>query len=125
MRDPVLAVRSPDTPPPALEELAREEDPTSPFITREWLVTNGLGGYASGTVAGIATRRFHGLLMAALPAPLGRTMMLAHVGEVIRLPDGRAAHLGATPRLPLDGEALPFASLVEFRLEYGLPIWRY
>ena len=41
--------------------------------TREWLVTNGLGGYASGTVAGVVTRRYHGLLIAALPAPLGRT----------------------------------------------------
>ena len=35
-------------------------------------MTNGLGGYASGTVAGVATRRYHGLLIAALPAPLGR-----------------------------------------------------
>ena len=42
-----------------------------PLLTREWLVTNGLGGYASGTVAGVATRRYHGLLIAALPAPLG------------------------------------------------------
>ena len=45
---------------------------TEPLLTREWLVTNGLGGYASGTVAGVATRRYHGLLIAALPAPLGR-----------------------------------------------------
>ena len=38
-------------------------------LTREWLVTNGLGGYASGTVRGVATRRYHGLLIAALPGP--------------------------------------------------------
>ena len=38
---------------------------------REWLVTNGLGGYASGTVAGLLTRRYHGLLVAALPPPHG------------------------------------------------------
>jgi len=44
------------------------------LVTREWLVTNGLGGYASGTVAGVITRRYHGLLIAALPAPLGRTV---------------------------------------------------
>ena len=43
----------------------------TPLITREWLVTNGLGGYASGTIAGVSTRRYHGLLIAALPAPLG------------------------------------------------------
>ena len=40
---------------------------------KEWIVTNGLGGYASGTVAGTLTRRFHGLLIAALPTPFGRT----------------------------------------------------
>ena len=83
-----------------MDELAKEDDPTSPFVTREWLVTNGLGGYASGTVATIATRRFHGLLIAALPPPLGRTMVIAHVSETVRLADGRAAQLGAqTPRV--------------------------
>ena len=40
-------------------------------LTEEWLVTNGLGGYASGTVSGAITRRYHGLLMAALPNPAG------------------------------------------------------
>ena len=40
-----------------------------PLLTREWLITNGVGGYASGTVAGVVTRRYHGLLIAALPAP--------------------------------------------------------
>jgi hypothetical protein len=41
------------------------------LLTREWLVTNGIGGYATGTIAGVATRRYHGLLVAALPVPLG------------------------------------------------------
>ena len=41
---------------------------------REWLVTNGIGGFASGTIAGMLTRRYHGLLMAALQPPLGRTL---------------------------------------------------
>ncbi|MHC5924317.1 glycogen debranching enzyme N-terminal domain-containing protein [Nostoc sp.] len=44
--------------------------------SREWLVTNGIGGYASGTVAGLLTRRYHGLLVAASKPPLGRTLML-------------------------------------------------
>ncbi len=39
-------------------------------LTREWLVTNGIGGYAIGTVAGVNTRRYHGLLGAALRPPL-------------------------------------------------------
>ena len=69
MNDPVLRIPWPSTQPPPMEELAREEDPTSPFITREWLVTNGLGGYASGTVATFATRRYHGLLVAGRTIP--------------------------------------------------------
>ena len=44
------------------------------LLLREWLVTNGRGGYASGTLAGAATRRYHGLVIAALPAPVGRTI---------------------------------------------------
>ena len=46
-----------------------------PLVTREWLVTNGLGGYASGTVGGVSSRRYHGLLVAALSTPWGRYMM--------------------------------------------------
>ena len=60
-----------------------------PLVEREWLVTNGLGGYASGTIAGVCTRRYHGYLIAALPAPLGRMMMLNHLIEQVRLPDHR------------------------------------
>ncbi|MEK6604949.1 MAG: glycogen debranching enzyme N-terminal domain-containing protein, partial [Nitrospirota bacterium] len=49
--------------------------------SREWLVTNGLGGYASGTVAGLLTRRYHGLLVAALKPPVGRTLLVAKLDE--------------------------------------------
>ena len=55
---------------------------------KEWLVTNGLGGYASGTIAGTLTRRFHALLIAALPTPFGRTVMLNALWERLRWPDG-------------------------------------
>lgn len=48
---------------------------------REWLVTNGIGGYASGTVAGLLTRRYHGILVAALQPPLGRTLLVAKLDE--------------------------------------------
>jgi predicted glycogen debranching enzyme len=93
-------------------------------VTREWLVANGLGGYASGTVGGLPTRRFHGLLIAALPAPLGRTMMLNHLREHLRLPDGAA--LAMTGIEPFLGRLeLPEQFLAEFRLENGRPIWRY
>jgi len=51
---------------------------------REWLVTSGLGGFASRTVAGTATRRYHGLLIAALQPPLGRTPLVAGIDESVR-----------------------------------------
>src|SRR3954469_9264378 len=72
---------------------------TSPRpLDDEWLVTNGLGGYASGTVSGACTRRFHGLLIAALPAPLGRAIMLNHLNEELELPGGRVVRLGGDER---------------------------
>ena len=52
-------------------------------IRREWLITNGRGGYASGTVLGIPTRRYHGFLVAAARAPLERWLMLSSVLERI------------------------------------------
>src|SRR5438876_5445679 len=66
----------------------RHGDPLDGLLTREWLVTNALGGYASGTIGGACTRRFHGLLIAALPAPLGRTMMFNHLAETLEGQDG-------------------------------------
>jgi predicted glycogen debranching enzyme len=51
--------------------------------TREWLETNGLGGYASGTVAGLHTRRYHGLLVAATKPPVGRAVLLSKFEEVV------------------------------------------
>ena len=70
------------------------DDPHEPMPRREWLVTNGLGGYASGTVAGVVTRRYHGLLVAALPAPLGRIVMLNHLLERVRFAVERRMWLG-------------------------------
>jgi glycogen debranching enzyme len=60
----------------------------------EWLVTNGLGGYASGTVNGVLTRRYHGLLVAAMPSPLGRMMMLNAVAEKLQAPEQTAFFTG-------------------------------
>jgi predicted glycogen debranching enzyme len=86
-------------------------------VTREWLVTNGLGGYASGTISGVVTRRYHGLLIAALPAPHGRVVMLNHLWDRVRLADRSIAVLG--------GEDLTRDHLADFRLDAGLPVWRY
>src|SRR5688572_3616047 len=68
------------------------------LVRREWLVTNGLGGYASGTIVGAITRRYHGLLIAALPAPLGRVMLLNHISERLRFEDHTSEWLGAHGR---------------------------
>jgi predicted glycogen debranching enzyme len=93
-----------------------------PASDLEWLVTNGLGGYASGTVAGGLTRRYHGLLIAALPAPLGRMLYLCQLRASVEI--GGAPWLldhEDLSRLQLD-DVLPLA---EFRLDAGLPVWRY
>jgi predicted glycogen debranching enzyme len=107
-----------------IERSARSEPQSEEWLTREWLVTNGLGGYASGTVAGVTTRRYHGLLVAALPAPLGRVVMLNHLTERYRAADGAVYELGSEERV---GAALGSHAeyLTEFRLETGLPVWRY
>ncbi len=95
------------------------------LLTREWLVANGLGGYACGTIGGVVTRRYHGLLIAALPAPLGRQMMLNHLFEWLRLPDGTVELMGGE-EVAGSAPALHGAEhLTEFRLEAGLPVWHY
>ena len=106
--------------------LPRRELPnpeSDPHLREEWLVTNGLGGYASGTVSGAITRRYHGLLVAALPNPIGRVMMLNGLSERLRLPDRRAVYTGAEELTGSVPEATVQAA--EFRLEAGLPVWRY
>ena len=87
------------------------------LVDTEWLVTNGLGGYSSSSVACANTRRYHGILVAALPNPLGRMMMLSRLDETIGGATGARASIH-------EGDA---ASRVirAFRLEAGLPVWEY
>jgi predicted glycogen debranching enzyme len=94
-----------------------------PHLNEEWLVTNGLGGYASGTVAGALTRRYHGLLIAALPNPLGRSMTLNALSERIRLPNRDVYFTGPNELAGVN----PPGTLAprEFELDGGLPVWRY
>ena len=90
----------------------------------EWLVTNGIGGYASGTVAGTATRRYHGLLMAALEPPAARTLLVSGLDENIR-------YLGSIYSLSTNRWASGFISpsgylqIESFRLEGTKPVWRF
>jgi predicted glycogen debranching enzyme len=100
-------------------------EPLEDLLWREWIVTNGLGGYASGTIAGVATRRYHGPLIAALPSPLGRVVMLNHLEQFLELPHGRYLRLAGDERRGREVQ-LPDPNLLEqFHLDFGLPRWRY
>jgi predicted glycogen debranching enzyme len=103
------------------------EDPgeSEPLLTREWLVTNGLGGYAAGTVSGVITRGFHGYLVAALPTPFGRVMMFNDLVERLELPNGSEVQLGGEERVgsPVQLHGADFLS--EFKLDMGLPVWHH
>jgi predicted glycogen debranching enzyme len=93
--------------------------------THEWLVTNGLGGFASSTVGGVMTRKYHGYLIAALPAPLGRVVMLQSVHASLCLHDGREIMLSAEERSADELRVPSERHLRDFRLELGLPVWEY
>ncbi len=79
---------------------------------REWLVTNGLGGYAMGTVLGAPSRSYHGLLIAALSPPVGRTLLVSRLEVSVAAPDGSLTSLG-------------HRQIEAFALEGTVPCWRY
>ncbi len=104
----------------------RRGDARDELLAREWLVTNGLGGYGSGTIGGAATRRFHGKLIAALPAPLGRFMMLNHLEESIETAPGVSYKLSGDEHGGGKEIGFPEPDFLEsFTLECGIPVWRY
>lgn len=82
----------------------------SAFAGREWLVTNGLGGHASGTLLGPPTRRFHGVFVPNLHAPRGRHVLVPRLDDALMTPQGLAA---LSPHLS------------EFRLDGTIPVWRF
>ena len=92
--------------------------------SREWLVTNGIGGYASGTIAGSQTRRYHGLLVAALQPPVGRTQLVSAIDEIVHY-DGAdfplATHRWASGAVDPQGSLL----LEDFHLAGSTPVWTY
>jgi predicted glycogen debranching enzyme len=122
-----FAARMPAIAGPDALALRLERDALGSFdavCAREWLVTNGLGGYASGTVGGANTRRYHGFLVAALQPPLGRTVMVAKV-DAIALYRGRRVAL--TCNEYADGTVDPqgFRQLQSFHLDGQTPVWTW
>ncbi|HSD52347.1 MAG TPA: amylo-alpha-1,6-glucosidase [Candidatus Methylomirabilis sp.] len=92
--------------------------------SREWLCTNGIGGFASGSVSGLLTRRYHGILVAALKPPLGRTLLVAKLDETVEY-DGLRRPLFSNRWA--DGTVDPhgYREIERFRLEGTTPVWTY
>ena len=90
--------------------------------SREWLETNGIGGFASGTISGANTRRYHGILTAATEPPLGRITMVSKVEETVSI-DGESFELSSN-QYPGKVHPRGFEFLTSFRLD-PFPIWTY
>lgn len=92
--------------------------------SREWLVTNGIGGYASGTIAGSQTRRYHGLLVAALQPPVGRTLLVSAIDEIVHY---AGADFSLATHRWVSGAVEPkgFLLLEDFHLQGSMPLWTY
>jgi predicted glycogen debranching enzyme len=93
-------------------------------LRREWLVTNGLGGFGAGTIGGCQTRRYHGLLVAAEKPPVCRTMFLVDLDATADV-DGRQYELGCHEYEGGTIHPRGFEFLESFRLEGTVPTWVY
>ncbi|MEU8376179.1 amylo-alpha-1,6-glucosidase [Micromonospora sp. NPDC048894] len=93
--------------------------------TREWLVTDGLGGYATGTVSGLRTRRYHGLLVVAGETPAARRVGLVSLDPAVVLPSGARVRLGAHEWNSGVVDPRGYEFLERFDLVDGLPRWRW
>ena len=93
-------------------------------LRREWLVTNGIGGYASATLPGVPTRSYHGLLVAALEPPVARMVLVAGSADWVTY-DGKRYPLSSfefeSGSVSPDG----YRYLESFRLEGALPVWTF
>src|SRR5450432_3673543 len=89
---------------------------------REWLETNGIGGFASSTITGLNTRRYHGLLVAATKPPVGRMVLLSKMEETLVI-DGRRYDLSAN-RYPGVVHPQGFQYMKEFRQD-PFPVFVY
>lgn len=91
---------------------------------REWLVTNGIGGYGSGTVAGLATRGYHGLLVAALKPPLQRTLLVTKLDELAQYGE-MSFSLGANRWAGGSIDPKGYWEIEQFTLDGTVPVWHF
>jgi predicted glycogen debranching enzyme len=91
---------------------------------REWLITNGLGSFASGTIAGSLTRRYHGLLIAALQPPGGRTLLATKAEEIV-IYGGRRHELFTNDWAWETGSPPGYEYISQFHLEGTTPVWTF
>src|SRR5262245_47279460 len=90
------------------------------LLYNEWIVTNGLGGFASYSLGGAPMRSFHALLIAPVQ-PKGRTVFLNYVDDTLVLGDSETQ----LSQIWLQNQEPTPSALTEFRLENGMPVWRY
>jgi predicted glycogen debranching enzyme len=90
----------------------------------EWIVTNRIGGFASGTVSGNLTRRYHGILIAALEPPVGRTLLCAKFDETAHY-DQAVYELAVNRWISGDVSPKGFVNIESFRLEGTTPVWQF
>ncbi|MGH2346729.1 MAG: glycogen debranching enzyme N-terminal domain-containing protein, partial [Chloroflexota bacterium] len=93
-------------------------------LGREWLLTNGLGGYASGTVVGMDIRQYHALLVAAMDPPVRRVALLIRLNEAVTIGEDTTELMTAEYA---DGTIFPegYKHIESFAVEAGLPTWTF
>src|SRR2546430_12472557 len=94
-------------------------------LDHEWFVTNGLGGYAAGSVVGGTTRSYHGLLVAALRPPVERIVLVTKIDETVEFPDGDTLKLGVNEYQDgtIDPQGYNYLDIVA--LEGDIPCFTY
>lgn len=91
---------------------------------REWLVTNGIGGFASGTIAGLLARRYHGLLVAAFKPPLDRNLLVAKLDETAAY-EGRSYPLSSNRWASGTVDPQGYFQIEKFYLDGTTPVWNF
>lgn len=117
-------VESPPLSEPVITLPWKPNGDVNAFLSLEWLVTNGLGGYSSSTVMQIATRRYHGIFVPDLPSPRGRTMVIPRLDEELDV-GGTPVRLSGAEHVDGRLDTDVFEHLTVFRREWQTPTWKF